>query len=114
MSLEWQEQAALFDWIRYHPHIEPYAIHIANERKSTPKQGAFLKRQGVKPGVADIFIAIPTEAYSGLWIELKAKGGRPSRRQIEFLFNMSEVGYATAVCFGAEEAISVIQDYLNS
>lgn len=113
MSKEWQEQCALFDWIRYHPHIEPYAIHIANERACTPKQGAHLKRMGVKAGVSDVFIAIPTESYNGIWIELKAKGGRPTKNQINFMYDMSEQGYATAICFGADEAIQVIQQYLG-
>ncbi len=115
LGKETHEQLALFEWIRLHPKIAPYAMHIANERKSSPQYGALLKRMGVRAGVSDIFVAIasPCGNYHGLWIELKAGKNKPTTSQLQFIADMINQGYCAKVCYGAEESIKVIKEYLN-
>ena len=107
------EQIKLFDWIRSQKTIEPFAWHTPNERKTSPARGKILKRMGVKSGVADLFIAIPSKGYNGLFIELKVGCNKLSDNQCEFLERMLSKGYQALCCYGFEEAKGVIQDYLG-
>ena len=40
--------------------------HVGNERKTSPRAGARLKKKGVKSGVPDILIFEPRGKYHGL------------------------------------------------
>lgn len=73
-----------------------------------------LKRQGVKKGVADIFVPYARHGKYGLYIEMKRrKGGRLRPEQKEFINDMTEEGYATAVCCGAADAIRTTEEYMG-
>lgn len=56
-------------------------LHIANEGKRTPAEGAHLKRLGMMPGAADLMIVSPAGVF---WLELKAKGQKPTPEQFVF------------------------------
>lgn len=89
-------------------------LHIANEGKRSPKQGARLKQLGMLPGAADILIfdAPPLHpCVKGVVIEMKRqKGGILSDEQAYFLDRMMIRGWITKVCNGANEAL----DFLRS
>lgn len=103
------------DFARLHRLEERLLIHIANERKTSPRQGAYLKAQGVRAGVPDLLLAIPAGGYNGLWLELKrSKGGRVTEAQAEMHKLLKSQGYAVHVCHGAREAVGVIVDYLKN
>jgi hypothetical protein len=106
-------QIQLFDWIRSRPDIEPYAWHVANERKCDPIQGRLLKRKGVKAGISDNFVNIARKGYHGLIIELKSKNGKLSIEQERFQANMIHQGYHAIVCWSFEEARAAILEYLD-
>ena len=72
-----------------------------------------LKDEGVKAGVADVAVDVPCNGYHGLKIEMKAGKNRVTKEQAEFLKMAAHFGYATVVCYTAEEAIKTIEDYLN-
>lgn len=109
---ESQEQAAYFEWAAYIPDLR-WAHAIPNGGKRDKKEAANLKRQGVKPGVSDIFLPLPRGKYHGLYIELKTKDGRPSTEQKEFISYVRKNGYAACVCYGTEEAITATKQYLK-
>ena len=110
---ESQEQAAFFQWAAYHNELR-WAHAIPNGGSRNKTEAANLKRQGVKAGVSDIFIPVPKQGKHGLYIEMKRKqGGRISPSQAEFLRDMHERGYATAVCRGCDEAIMVVKEYMR-
>ena len=88
-------------------------LHIANEGTGSAARGRLQKRQGVRAGVADLFLSVPRGGRSGLWIEMKRKGGRVRPEQREFLGHMQALGYAGAVCHGADEARDVITAYMK-
>lgn len=73
-----------------------------------------LKKEGVKAGVPDIFLAHPKGTYAGLWIEMKYGKNKTSPKQREWLRALSDSGYRTEVCYGADEAWQVILDYLET
>lgn len=112
MKPEQIEQCRLFDWIRSRPDIEPFAMHIANERETSAIEGSLLKRMGVKRGVSDVFIAIPKGEYHGFWLELKAGKGKPTDFQKKFMATMTTQGYMSVCVTGYESARLVIEQYM--
>ena len=114
------EQAALFDWAAFFPKLK-FMFAIPNGGNRNPREAARLKRQGVKPGVSDVFLPIPKTTagghYHGLFIEMKRrkKDGRSqvSPAQKEFKIEVIRMGYRCVICYGAGEAIEAIKDYCD-
>lgn len=112
------EQEALFAWAEYqkgkYPELE-LMYHIPNGGSRNKAEAARLKAQGVKPGVPDICLPVPRGKYHGLYIELKrTEGGRLSDKQLNWLDNLMKQGYVAFLCYGWEEAKSLIIKYLES
>ena len=118
------EQKALFDWAQYVPACR-WLFAVPNGGNRNPREAARLKAGGVKAGVSDVFLPVPTESteelsdtgYHGLFIEMKRRKvdgtSRVSDDQKAFQDAMVSAGYKCAVCYGAEEAIEVIRKYLG-
>ena len=69
--------------------------------------------QGMKKGVADLFLPVKKGVFSGLYIEMKSEKGRTSIEQSKFLKAVSDNGYSAFVCYSAVEAIDKIKGYYN-
>ena len=111
---ESNEQIAAMDWLRMqHPKIALHTMHIGNERKATYYMGYIMKQMGVLKGASDLFMAWPSGGYHGLFIEVKSKIGKPTPAQKEFLERMNSVGYKAVVCYGADEVISTMKEYIG-
>ena len=116
--IEDDHQVALFEWAAYIPTVKDLLFHIPNGGKRDAKEGARLKRQGVKAGVSDNFLPYPVGRYSGLWIELKppiVKGERKpttSPNQQDWIDLMNQAGYSAAVCYGWSDARYLILKYM--
>jgi len=118
------EQMALFAWAATCEYKEQlrwmHAIPNAGAR-GNKIAAAHLKAEGVKAGVADIFLPVPQMEYSrfryhGLYIEMKRKNGKPSdvtEEQSAFKIHCDQNNYAWAVCFGWQNAKYVIISYLE-
>ena len=88
-------------------------FHIPNGGSRNKAEAANLRRQGVKPGVPDIFLPAPRGNYHGLWIEMKNGKNKTTAYQNTYIDYLNGSGYRAAVCYGADEAIRVITEYLN-
>jgi len=113
---EFADQCCLFHWIRLNEGKYPqlrYIFHIPNGGWRHPATGMKLSQAGVRPGVPDIFAPLPTDKYHGLWIELKVKGNKPTDNQLRWICDLSNFGYQVKVCYGWQEAIKTIIDYLG-
>ena len=55
----------------------------------------------------------PKGSYCGLFVEMKFGNNRQQDTQKEFLADMAAAGHFVATCYSAEEAIKVIEEYLN-
>lgn len=88
-------------------------FHPANERATSPMQGAKLKRMGVLAGVADLMILRQTKKAIGLCIELKVPGNKPTKTQDEFCRRVVAEGWAYYVCNSFDEAKARIDQYLR-
>lgn len=117
VASEAQEQVAVIDWWRFaHKKYgvpECSLLHVANEGTGSAARGRLQKKQGVRAGVADLFLSVPRGAFSGLWLEMKRQGGRVRPEQLDFLQTMRALGYDTAVCPGAEAARQKIHAYMT-
>ena len=114
---EAQEQEALFRWAAYsrvkYPALE-LLFHGPNGGGRNPLEAAHLKAQGVKPGVPDIGLPVPSGRYPGLYIALKRrKGGRVSEEQKGWIAALNRVGCRAVVCRGWDEAREEIERYLG-
>jgi hypothetical protein len=72
-----------------------------------------MKEAGVTSGVPDIFMAIPSDNYAGLFIEFKFGKNKLTGLQQVFIARLREVGYRVDVCYTFEEARIVVLDYLK-
>jgi hypothetical protein len=86
-------------------------VHIPNEGKRSIVTGATLKRMGLRKGFPDLFVCLARGTYHGLFIEMKYGKGKTSNEQKAWLSKLSSEGYACAVCYNANEAISLIETY---
>jgi len=109
---ERQHQICVVDFLRMHPE-KPLFYAIPNGGSRNKIEAANLKKEGVVAGVSDLFIAEPRHGFHGFYIEMKAKGGRVTEKQRQFLKRASKNGYEIAVCYGADDAIDLIKEYLD-
>lgn len=86
---------------------------IPNGGHRSKPVAAKLKAEGVKPGVPDLFLPIAAHGFHGLWIELKAEGGRLSKEQAAWIDNLNQQGYMAVLCTGHEAATQTIESYIN-
>ena len=131
-------QIALFDMIYLHESKYPLlrrVFHVPNEGYSGVKgqaKGQKRHREGVRAGIFDIMVDVPLWKVDGLRfshgarddacmiidcpglrIELKAKGGKMSDAQTDWLNYYRNAGYRAEICFSWEEAWNIICDYLG-
>lgn len=107
---ETSAQITICDWVKKCTNL-PF-IHVPNEGKRGIVYGSILKKMGLMPGVADIFIPRAAKGKHGLWLELKAtQANKLSENQKLFLQLMREEGYEAVVCYGAEAAIAYIASF---
>lgn len=110
-NLEHLEQVALVRWFRLqHPALVLLAIPNGGQRH--PAVAAKLKAEGALAGVSDLLLMTARGGKHGLWLELKAKGGRLSESQKAFQAKAEAEGYAVATCYGFDEARAVVEEYL--
>lgn len=88
-------------------------VHIPNEGKRSKSYGAQMKRAGLRKGFPDLFLPLARRGFHGFFIEMKADRGKVSPNQITWLKTLKGEGYATAVCYGADEAIKLINKYIE-
>jgi hypothetical protein len=123
--IEHEHQVALIRWAQHvtlapAADIEPgakvidYLLAIPNGgKRASPREGARLKAEGVKPGVSDLLLPIRRGGYAGLWLELKAPGKKPNPLQREWIDRMGRAGYYATWCDDWQKAAAIIQVYLD-
>lgn len=115
---EAQEQACVIKWSQQ-PHIRSQwpelalLFHIPNGGSRDAVEGRHLKAQGVKRGVPDLCLPVPSGRYHGLYIELKTERGRASAEQKWWIERLNAAGYFAKVCHGWEAAVRVLEWYLT-
>ena len=116
--IESAHQAQVVEWSKWAYKTGKYPmlnmLHCSlNGVKLSGTQAKIAKGQGMLSGVPDLFLPVPKNGYHGLFIEMKSEKGRVTENQHWFLTNAESVGYKTAVCYSAKEAISAIEAYYS-
>ncbi len=129
--LENAEAKMFKDWADYHPIVKLYLAPIPNGGSRNKLEALNMRRRGqTRAGVSDYFLAYPVDKQkwddklhglftthcNGLWIELKRRDktiSKPTPEQREWLERMTDIGYATVVAYGADEAIKAVEEYLR-
>jgi hypothetical protein len=103
-------------------HSSTYGASLGDDLQSRKIRGGRAKAQGMRSGVADIFLPVKRGAWSGLFIELKkpdvkakkkdSKGGL-SYDQIDFGRFVIKEGFGWMVCYGWLEAKDALKLYIN-
>lgn len=112
------EQRAVIDWAQklkgQYPSLA-FLFHVPNGGERDPKEAALLKAEGVKAGVPDLLLPAPHGGWNGIAIELKKadRSNEPTYEQLVWLLAFESWGWKTAICYGAGEAIDVLQDYVG-
>lgn len=107
------EQVIIFDWLyRVQPDYYDDFAAVPMGGLRDDKTARALYAEGAKSGYPDITGDVPKGIYHGLFIELKYGSNKPSDNQIAALNRKTSRGYFAAVCYGHEEAIAVISEYL--
>ena len=110
------EQAAVVSWAQWqqgrHPELK-LVHHCPNGGSRNKAEAVKLKQMGVVAGVPDLHLPVPKGIYHGLYIEMKHGDGRLGKPQREFLSAAAGYGYYAVCCYGAEEAISTIREYVG-
>ena len=106
------------DWL----HAIPNGGSRGDSEKSRQIRGAALKAEGVRPGIADVFLPYPNGGYHGLYIEMKKPSQKPKREdskggmsevQLNFKKYCIENNYGFKTCYSWREAVTIIRSYLE-
>jgi hypothetical protein len=103
-------------------HAIPNGGSRGDSKQSRSIRGGQLKAEGVKPGIPDIFLPLPVEAWHGLYIEMKKPSVKPKKassrggvsdEQIEFRDYAHKNGYGHVVCYSWKEAADILKEYVG-
>jgi len=94
--------------------------HVANERNTSPRRGALLKKKGVKRGVPDVLIfewwyfggmqpVGDRRIGHGIAIELKAPKRYPTPEQREWIADLKVRGWMTGIAHTLDEFIALTE-----
>jgi hypothetical protein len=113
---EHQEQVEVIWWWRKNhekygfPEFTLFAIPNGGIRD--PITASRLKSEGVRRGVLDLMLVVPSNGYHGLFIEMKAGYNKPTPEQTAFMEHLKGQGYHCAVHWNSASAVKEIEEYL--
>ena len=118
---ETRVQIMLVEYIKLkYPKESNHLICIGNEGRRSMLGHAIAIQKGLLVGASDLFLAMPSKGFSGLFLELKREKWKLTESQREhferqdaFIKRMQSVGYAGYFAIGFDEARKVIDGYLS-
>lgn len=107
-------QKSLVRWFSYQfPEYSDLLFHIPNGGKRNAREAARFKAEGVKAGVPDLFLSVPSGPFHGFYLEVKAPGGKPTEKQKAFISKARLLGYRAEIVTSLEQFIELIKEYLT-
>nr|DAZ26428.1 MAG TPA: Nuclease [Caudoviricetes sp.] len=110
------EQINVISWAMWNENAHPelkLLHHCPNGGSRNKAEAVKLKQMGVKAGIPDLSLPVPKGIYNGLYIEMKYDKGTIEKSQKEMLKALADAGHYCVVCYGAEEAIKILKEYIN-
>lgn len=116
---EHAHQTALFAWAAQTGWPQLKWLHaIPNGGQRNKIVAANMKMEGVRSGVADLFLPLALGRFHGFYIEMKKPGregeknGGLTDEQVDFLNNVKKQGYRAEVCYTWQQARDALIEYL--
>lgn len=110
------EQIMVVSWARWNEQRYPelkLLYHCPNGGSRNKAEAVKLKQMGTRAGIPDLCFPVPKGKYAGLYIEMKSENGRLQENQKETLRLLARYGNYCAICHEANEAIRVLEEYLE-
>ena len=112
---EHELQCECVKWYRaQYPDYADRLVAIPNGGKRDAKTGAKLIAEGVVAGVADLMLAITTQHYGALFIEMKTEKGRQSEAQKRWEESITKDRYKYIVCRSLDDFVAQITRYISN
>ena len=106
-------QCSCVNWFRYqYPRYSLNLFAVPNGGRRDKVTAGKLKAEGVVAGVSDLILALRTDEFGALFIEMKTEKGRQSESQKEWQRKIEQDGYKYVVCHSLEEFITEINNYI--
>jgi hypothetical protein len=86
---------------------------VPNGGSRNKLEAANLKRQGLKAGVSDTILLVPSGGYASLCIEFKTETGKQSEAQKEFQKQAETNGNKYVIVRSVSQAIQEVKNYLT-
>lgn len=96
-----------------YPELKYLFFAVPNGQKRTTRQAAWLKMEGMVPGVSDMILLMPNARHPYLCIENKTAKGKQSPEQIAFQHAVEQNGGKYIVVRSLDEFIENIEHYLH-
>ena len=109
---EHEMQQAFVDLCAYKEAEYPELIPLYANANGQYRPGQRMEA-GLKSGVPDLFLACASSGYHGLYLELKAPGGRLSKNQERWIKILRGQGFAVRVAWSLDQAWKITEAYLN-
>lgn len=109
-------QAAFVEWVRWNRAQTPLlrlGFSIPNGARMSPSVAKTMKAEGMEPGVPDWMLPVRCGNSSGLAIEFKAPGRKPTDEQSRFAAMLVEQRWFYRLCYSVDDAIDVVSRYLR-
>jgi len=101
----------IYEWVKNKTDLESSCFHFCNEGKRGYVNANLLKRMGFKAGASDYFFSRPNKVFTGLWIEVKDKGKKPTKQQRDFMHRMLMDGYYATWFDNFDDVIKCIKEF---
>lgn len=96
-----------------YPQLSPLLFAVPNGGSRNKIEAVGLKRQGVKPGVADLILLFPRGGHGALLIEMKYGKAQQRDSQKKWQRTAEAAGYRYVICRTLDEFMLVVNNYLG-
>jgi len=111
--LEDDLQAACVKWFDLQYGNSFLLFAVPNGGKRNVREAARLKRQGVRAGIPDLCLAVPTKLHHGAFFELKAGKNILTETQKTTMLVLENKGYACYLIRSLDEFMKSINTYFK-
>lgn len=94
-----------------YPEYDGLLFAVPNGGRRDKKTGAMLREEGVRAGVSDLLLLVPSRDYHGLCIEMKTPRGRLHPSQERWMEKVRKQGYRYSLCRSLEEFQTAVRVY---
>ena len=109
---EYDEQLTVFDYAYGYGGNLDKRLRMLHPVENTKGAGRPPAGATESAGVPDMFLAVAIAPFHGLYIELKANGGKVAAKQKQWQKRLRGQGYASEIVFGGGKAIELLGQYL--